>query len=183
MGDLQNADAGGGELRGDRALDLAADVTGQQQRNIAIDDLQHDGHDGTAGRRFRMRVASPLPVETERVMTRIIDCAMEVHKSLGPGFLESIYQKAMHVELSKAQLPFESERPIEVVYRGVALKGQRVDLIVASVVVVELECVARFEAIHESQVVSYLRTMGLKAGLLINFQVPLLHRGLKRIVL
>ena len=146
-------------------------------------DDQHDGHDGTARRSFRMQVASPLTAETEYVMTRIIDCAMEVHKALGPGFLESIYQKAMHVELSKARLAFESEKPIEVVYRGIALKGQRVDLVVASAVVVELKCVTRFEAIHESQVVSYLRTMGLKAGLLINFQVPLLHRGLKRIVL
>jgi GxxExxY protein len=146
------------------------------------DDL-HDGHDGDAGSRFRMRLSSPLPHETEHVMTRVIDCAMEVHKALGPGFLESIYQKAMHVELSNAQLSYESEKPIEVVYRTVPLKGQRVDLIVAGVVVVELKCVTRFEAIHEGQIVSYLRTMGLRAGLLINFQVPLLHRGLKRIVL
>jgi GxxExxY protein len=157
-------------------------MSDEKGRHDGHDD-QHNGHDAPAGRRFRMRVASPLPAETERVMTQIIDCAMRVHKALGPGFLESIYQKAMHVELSKARLMFESEKPIEVMYDGVALKGQRVDLLVASVVIVELKCVTRFEAIHESQVVSYLRTMGLRAGLLINFQVPLLHRGLKRIVL
>jgi GxxExxY protein len=148
-----------------------------------VDDVPHDGHDDGGRRNFRMRLPSPLPEDTERVMTRVIDCAMEVHRGLGPGFLESIYQNAMQVELSKAGLPFDSEKPIEVVYGGVALKGQRVDLVVAGVVVVELKCVTRFETIHESQVVSYLRTMGLRAGLLINFNVTLLHRGLKRIVL
>ena len=146
-------------------------------------DVQDDEHDAGDGRTFRMRLPSPLPDETERVMTRVIDCAMEVHKALGPGFLESIYEKVMRVELSHAQLAFDSEKRIDVLYRGVALTGQRVDLIVAGVVVVELKCVARFEAIHEIQVVSYLRTIGLRAGLLINFHVPLLHRGLKRIVL
>jgi GxxExxY protein len=146
-------------------------------------DGRHDEHDEGFGRNFRMRLPSPLPEETEQVMTRIIDCAMEVHKSLGPGFLESIYQKAMQVELSRVRLAFESEKPIQVVYAGVAIQGQRVDLVVEGVVVVELKCVTRFETIHESQVVSYLRTMGLRAGLLINFHVPLLHRGLKRIVL
>lgn len=149
----------------------------------------HDGHDGNdehdvrQGRHFRMRLPSPLPDDTERVMTRIIDCAMDVHKRLGPGFLESIYEKAMCIALTKAGLAFECEKPIEVLYDGVALKGQRVDLVVSERVVVELKAVSRLEQVHERQVVSYLRTLGLRAGLLINFQVTLLHRGLKRIVL
>jgi len=142
-----------------------------------------DAHDDKVGRRFRMRLPSPLPEETERVMTRIIDCAMEVHKRLGPGFLESIYEKAMCIALAKAGLAFECEKPIEVLYDGVALKGQRVDLVVSRLVIVELKAVARLEPVHERQVVSYLRTLGLRAGLLMNFQVTLLHRGLKRIVL
>lgn len=149
----------------------------------------HDGHDDTDDhdarndRRFRMRLPSPLTEETERVMTRIIDCAMDIHRRLGPGFLESIYEKAMCIALTKAGLVFECEKPIEVLYDGVALKGQRVDLVVSGLVVVELKAVTRLESVHERQVVSYLRTLGLRAGLLINFQVTLLHRGLKRIVL
>lgn len=143
-------------------------------------DTRHDDHDGFT---FKMRLPSPLPDETERVMTRVIDCAMDVHRQLGPGFLESIYQKAMGVALSREKIPFEQEKPIEVVYNGVAIPGQRVDLLVAGVVVVELKSVDRFVEAHRGQVISYLRTMGLRAGLLINFRVSLLHRGIKRIVL
>ena len=165
--------AGGGGHNGYAGHDHHDGDDGHDPRN---------GHDGMR-ERFRMRLPSTLPDDTERVMTRVIDCAMAVHKALGPGFLESIYKKAMSIELEKARLPFEREKPIDVWYDGVALKGQRVDLIVAAVVVVELKSVARFESIHEVQVVSYLRTTGLRAGLLINFQVPLLHRGLRRIVL
>jgi GxxExxY protein len=147
---------------------------------------EHDGdddHDDRRTTRFRMRLPSPLPQETEHVMTRVIDCAIDVHKALGPGFLETIYERAMCVALEKAKLRFECEKPVEVIYDGVALKGQRVDLIVAGVVVVELKAVSRLEIVHERQLVSYLRTLGLRAGLLINFQVTLLHKGLKRIVL
>ena len=148
----------------------------------------HDGHDAIHdehddGFRFKMRLPSPLPAETDRVMTRVIDCAMDIHRQLGPGFLESIYQKAMGVALSREGIPFEQEKPIEVIYNGVAIPGQRVDLVVAGVVVVELKSVDRFIEAHRGQVISYLRTMGLRAGLLINFRVSLLHRGIKRIVL
>jgi GxxExxY protein len=143
----------------------------------------HDGHDGHDEGRFRMRLVSPLSTEVEAVMTQVIDCAMDVHKALGPGFLESIYRKAMGVALKKARLSFECEKAISVLYDGVELTGQRVDLVVAGAVVVELKAVVRFDEIHQAQVISYLKTMGLRAGLLINFHAPLLHRGLKRIVL
>jgi GxxExxY protein len=144
---------------------------------------EHDENDGHEGYRFKMRLPSPLSDEEERVMTRVIDCAMVVHKKLGPGFLESIYQNAMALELPKAGVTFECQKPIDVVYDGLTIKGQRVDLVVERVVVVELKAVQRLEAVHRAQLISYLRTMRLRAGLLINFQVPLLHQGLKRIVL
>lgn len=121
-----------------------------------------------------MRLPSPLTEETEQIMTRVIDCAMEVHKALGPGFLESIYERAMCIALTKAGLAFECEKPVEVLNDGVALKGQRVDLVVSGLVVVELKAVSRLEPVHARQVVSYLRTLGLRAGLLINFEVTLL---------
>jgi len=140
----------------------------------------HDEHDPFT---FRMRLPSPLPVHIERVMTRVIDCAIDVHRQLGPGFLESIYQRAMCIALTKGGIPFEPEKAIEVFYDGVAIPGQRVDLVVAGAVIVELKAVERFEDVHRRQVISYLRTMGLRAGLLINFHVPLLYRGIKRVVL
>lgn len=143
----------------------------------------HDGNDAHDGFTFKMRLPSPLSSHEEHVMTRVIDCAMAVHKQLGPGFLESIYHRAVCIELSKAGIAFEQEKPVTVLYEGVPLAGQRIDLVVSDVVVVEIKAVQRFEEAHRKQVISYLRTMGLRAGLLINFNVSLLYRGLKRIVL
>jgi GxxExxY protein len=143
-------------------------------------DKGHDEHDGFT---FRMRLPSPLPVHIEHIMTRVIDCATDVHRQLGPGFLESIYQRAMCVALTKGGIPFEQEKAIEVFYEGVAIPGQRVDLVVAGAVIVELKAVERFDEVHRHQIISYLRTTGLRAGLLINFRVPLLYRGVKRVVL
>lgn len=112
-----------------------------------------------------------------------IACAIRVHRALGPGFLESIYQRAMRIELELCGLSYESERPVNVKYRNHELSGQRVDLIVESVVVVELKSVMRLDEIHRAQLISYLRTTGLRGGLLINFRVPALRRGLQRVVL
>ena len=115
-------------------------------------------------------------------MTETIGCAIAVHKALGPGFLESIYKKAMRVELGVRGLSHDCERSISVRYRDVDLDGQRVDLVVEGQVVVELKAVIRLEQVHRAQVISYLRTMGLRGGLLINFRVPILPQGLQRIV-
>jgi GxxExxY protein len=130
-----------------------------------------------------MRLPSPLSDEIEIVVRRIIGCAIAVHRELGPGFLESIYKRAMYIALTKAGMAYESEKTVNVMYEGTAIPGQRVDLIVEEVAVVELKAVKRFDDVHEAQVISYLKTTGLRAGLLINFRVPLLYRGIKRIVL
>ena len=129
------------------------------------------------------RSDSPLSPEGEWVMRQTIGCAIAVHRALGPGFLESIYRKAMCIELQSRALPYEQERPIHVRYRGVEIPGQRVDLIVQSLIVVELKSVMRLDGVHRAQVISYLRTTGLKGGLLINFRVRLLKDGIQRIVL
>jgi GxxExxY protein len=151
--------------------------------------MNHDGHDGHdeddpfASPAYRLRLSSPLTPETERAMSETIECAFRVHRELGPGFLESIYKKAMYFELGRAGLSYQSEQPVSVTYREIQIPGQRVDLIVEGLIVVELKAVVRFDDVHRAQLISYLRTTGLRAGLLINFRVPLLHRGLKRIVL
>jgi GxxExxY protein len=116
-------------------------------------------------------------------MTETIGCAIAVHRALGPGFIESIYRRAMCVEFEARGVAYEQERPVRVRYRGVEIPGQRIDLIVANLVVVELKAVTSLEPIHDRQVVSYLKTTGLRAGLLLNFGALQLRYGLKRVVL
>ena len=128
-------------------------------------------------------IESTLPDETEAVISDIIACALIVHRALGPGFLESIYATALAMELSAAGIEFERERQVWVNYRGTPIPGQRVDLIVANRVVVEVKAVTRLDPIFQAKLISYLRTTGLRAGLLINFNSLLLKEGLKRIVL
>jgi GxxExxY protein len=106
-----------------------------------------------------------------------------VHRILGPGFLESIYEEAMAVELERRRVQFERQRPIGVAYKGVDIGSARLDLVVGAKLVVELKAVDQLLPIHVGQVISYLRIMGQPLGLLINFNVPLLPRGLKRVVL
>ena len=100
-------------------------------------------------------------------MHQTIGCAITVHKTLGPGFLESIYRTAMCLEMDARRMSFEQERPVRVAYRGVEIPGQRIDLIVEGLVVVELKAVAQLADVHRAQLVSYLRTTGLRGGLLI----------------
>ena len=129
------------------------------------------------------RVHSTLPPDVDAVMFRVIGAAIEVHRHLGPGFLESIYHRALAIELGERGLSFETKRRIAIVYKGRALHGQELDLIVESKVVVEVKAVSSLAGIHESQLVSYLKATGLRAGLLINFNVSVLKAGIRRIVL
>lgn len=142
----------------------------------------HEEHESGNSRRYRMRIPSPLTPEAERVMAETIGCAIRVHRALGPGFIESIYRKAMRIELERRGLSYESERPVLVRYGDVEISGQRVDLIVEGRIVVELKSVVRLDEVHRAQLISYLRTTGLRGGLLINFRVPILQRGLRRVV-
>lgn len=152
--------------------------------------MNHEDHDDREGhenhpfwRRYHMRLSSPLTHEAEDAMTETIGCAIAVHRALGPGFLESIYKKAMRIELEARKIAYECERPVKVTYRDVQIDGQRVDLIIKRLIVVELKSVVRLDDVHTSQLVSCLRTTGLRGGLLINFRVPLLRQGLRRVVL
>jgi len=130
-----------------------------------------------------MLIASTLPPDTERMVTRTIGCALTVHRELGPGYLESIYASALALELSAQGIPFERERSVWVNYRGTKIPGQRVDFIVANAVIVEVKAVEHLNPVFQAKLISYLRTTSLRAGLLINFNRKLLRDGLKRIVL
>ena len=124
-----------------------------------------------------------IPPETELVGSAVIGGAIEVHRHLGPGFLERIYQEALCLELALRQLTFEREKSVQVNYKGVNIPGQRIDLIVGGCVIVELKAVATLHEVHEAKVISYLKTTGLRLGYLLNFHHATMKEGIKRIVL
>ena len=126
---------------------------------------------------------SAVTPEIDRVAHQTIGCAITVHRSLGPGFRERIYQDALCLELNDQGLRFEREKLISIPFKQWTIPGHRVDLVVEDVVLVELKSVPRLGKLHRQQVVSYLRAANLRLGLLINFDVSLLRDGLKRIVL
>jgi GxxExxY protein len=116
----------------------------------------------------------------EALSKNIIGAAIRVHRELGPGFLEKIYEEALKVELSERELKFEYQKEIKVEYLGVVVGIHRLDLIVEEKIIVELKAVKAFEDIHYAQLRSYLKATGLKIGLLLNFAKPTLD--IKRIV-
>ncbi len=114
----------------------------------------------------------------------IISAAIEVHRALGPGLLESLYEECLCRELSLRKVPFERQVPLPVEFKGLRLDcGYRLDLLVANTVVVEIKAVESLLSIHEAQLLTYLKLGGWKVGLLINFNVPVLKDGIRRRVL
>jgi GxxExxY protein len=116
------------------------------------------------------------------ITNRIIGCAIEVHKALGPGLLESVYEACLYFELTKAGIRVDRQKSLPVVYKELAFdEGFRIDLLVEEKVIVELKCVEKILSIHEAQLYTYLKLAGNKIGLLINFNTKLLKDGLIRI--
>ncbi len=114
----------------------------------------------------------------------IIGAAIEVHKQLGPGLLESVYEECLAYELSQIQIPFERQKPIPVVYKNVRLDcGFKIDLLVDKVVLVELKAIDALAPIHDAQLLTYLKLTNCKLGLLLNFNVLRLRNGIRRLVL
>lgn len=122
-------------------------------------------------------------MEINKITESIIGAAIEVHRTLGPGLLESAYEECLCHELDLRNIPYEKQKQLPVVYKGKTLDcGYRLDLLVDDVVVVEIKAVQELLPIHEAQVLTYLRLGNWRVGLLINFNVPLLKRGIKRLV-
>jgi len=124
--------------------------------------------------------------ETQRVneiTEKIIGCAIEVHRHLGPGLLESAYEECTCHEIAELGLRLQRQIPLPVIYKGVRLDcGYRMDTVVEDLVVIEFKTVEKLLPVHEAQLLSYLKLSGLSVGLLINFHVPVLKDGLRRIV-
>ena len=119
----------------------------------------------------------------KQLTERIIGCAIEVHRQLGPGLLEGTYEAALCIELNNAGLNHVRQPIFPVVYKGQTIGEYRLDLIVDDAVVIEIKSVERFDPIFEAQVLTYLRVTGKKVGLLLNFNSRLLRDGIKRFVL
>jgi GxxExxY protein len=118
----------------------------------------------------------------EDLVAQFIDAAIEVHRELGPGYDEAVYENALVVEMDLRGIPYERQKVIEVVYKGVSVGEGRIDLFLGGEVVVELKAVEQLNPKHMAQVISYLKTVKKPLGLLVNFHESLLKKGLKRII-
>jgi len=120
----------------------------------------------------------------DQLSNRVIGCAVEVHRTLGPGLLESTYEQCLAHELSQSDIPFKLQWPLPVKYKGIKLDcGYRVDLFVDDELIVELKSVDEITGIHKAQLLTYMKLSEVKVGLLINFNVEILKTGIKRFVL
>jgi GxxExxY protein len=120
-------------------------------------------------------------MDVNEVTEAIIGAAIEVHRALGPGLLESAYERCLCRELELRGVPFQCQVPLPVEYKGERLDvGYRLDLVVLDQVVVEIKAIEKFEKIHDAQLLTYLRLSGKRVGLLLNFNVPVLTDGIKR---
>lgn len=139
----------------------------------------------------KTRKASPrrhrdteMGLELEELSEKIIGAAIEVHKALGPGLLESAYEECLCYELGLRGVAVERQHPLPLAYKGIKLDcGYRIDIVVEGKVVVELKCVENLLPVHDAQLLTYLRLGGFKVGLLFNYNVAVLKDGLRRMVL
>jgi GxxExxY protein len=122
-------------------------------------------------------------VRINSITEKVIGCAIEVHRAIGPGLLESAYEECLCYELKEQGLNFKRQVPLPVVYKGVKLDcGYVLDIIVEDLVILEIKAVERVMPIHEAQLLSYLRMLDKRIGLILNFNMPIMKNGIKRIV-
>ncbi|GKT07874.1 GxxExxY protein [Desulforhabdus sp. TSK] len=123
-------------------------------------------------------------MEFDALSSRVIGCSIEVHRALGPGLLESTYEQCLAHELKLNRIAFKLQWPLPVQYKEAHIDcGYRVDVLVEDALILELKCVEHIKAIHEAQILTYMKLARIKTGLLINFNVQRLRDGIKRYVL
>jgi GxxExxY protein len=122
-----------------------------------------------------------MPIGVNEAARRVVNAAVEVHRHLGPGYPESVYQAALELELELRGVRFERQALFRIEYKGREVGTGRMDLLAERCVIVELKAVERFHEVHVAQALSYLKATGLPLALLINFKVPVLLRGVKRV--
>jgi GxxExxY protein len=127
---------------------------------------------------------APVPPEVDRIAKIVVDAAYTIHRSLGPGLLESVYEACMAHELRKRGMIFQTQVSLPIVYDGEKLDvGLRLDLLVGDCLIVELKAVEKAIPLYDAQLLTYLKLTGYRLGLLINFNVPVIKDGIRRIVL
>jgi|SRR4029078_2398735 len=124
-----------------------------------------------------------MPHHVNVLTGKIIELAIEVHRSLGPSLLESAYHNCLVRELQLSNIPFRKKLPLRLVYKGIDVKAYEVDLLVADKIVVEVKSIAAIAPVHEAQLLTYMRIGGWQIGLLLNFNVTVLKHGIRRRVL
>jgi GxxExxY protein len=123
-------------------------------------------------------------MEFDELSRNVIGCAIEVHRTLGPGLLESTYRQCLACELSRARIPFQMEVPLPVRYKDILLDcGYRIDLLVSGDLIVEIKSVETLQQLHQAQILTYMHLAKIPIGLLVNFNVLKLQNGIKRFVL
>jgi GxxExxY protein len=126
---------------------------------------------------------APITTRAENAGARLLDAAFEVHRKLGPGLLESVYEVCVCHELGKLGVSFQRQACLPIHYDNIQIDaGLRLDIVVASEVIVELKAVEIILPVHEAQLMTYLKLTGMRLGFLINFNVPLLKHGIRRII-
>jgi GxxExxY protein len=142
-----------------------------------------DSDDEREKKRMALRIKSSLSPELEALIQQVIGAAIEVHRHLGPGFVEKVYERALVHELKLQGIRIESQKALAVPYKDILITGQQLDLLVEGQLILELKAVDQFSGVHEAQAMSYLKATGLRAALLLNFNVKMLKEGgIKRIV-
>ena len=123
-------------------------------------------------------------MQFDELSKKVIGCALKVHKTLGPGLLESAYEQCLCYELAQAGIQFEKQKELPVTYQNVNIDcGYRIDILVQGVLVLELKSVDSLQRIHEAQLLTYMKLSGVSTGLLVNFNTVLLRDGIRRMVL
>lgn len=125
-----------------------------------------------------------LSDKEEYIAKQVVDIAIKIHKELGPGLLESVYAKCFYYELFKREIIFEKQKEVPIIYQSLVIdEGLRLDLLVEDLVIVEFKAQENYHPVWEAQLLSYLKLTGKRLGFLVNFHVPLMKDGIKRLIL
>jgi GxxExxY protein len=127
---------------------------------------------------------APLPAETEQLASQIVDACIVVHRMMGPGLLESVYEECLCRELTLRDISFKRQVSVPLQYKGIELPAiLRLDLMVEEQIILELKCITAFEPVHTAQLLSYMRLASKRLGFLLNFHVAYMKAGIRRLIL
>ena len=141
-------------------------------------------HEDTKTRRNTKYMYAKLSEKEEYLAKQIVDIAIKIHKELGPGLLESVYAKCFYYELSNRNINYEKQREVPIIYQSLRIDdGLRLDLLIEDLIIIEFKAQENYHPVWDAQLLSYLKLTGKRLGLLINFHVPLMKDGIKRLIL